>query len=192
MVSVETIRILFERGSFTTESTALTASALNFHILGLLFISLTRIYLPCYYAFKDTWTPLWSALVSMLVNIGGCYAFAPELGAPGIALANSVSAVAQLVVLRLLLKKHLSMTTDLVTLKSALLSLACGCIAGAGVWGVQAELGTSEMTSLAELAISYGAMVIVGAALFLGAAFLLRHPELAQLKDIIRRRRGVS
>ena len=45
---------LFERGSFTSESTALTASALNFHIVGLLFISLTRIYLPCYYAFKDT------------------------------------------------------------------------------------------------------------------------------------------
>ena len=54
LVSVETIQILFERGSFTAESTALTASALNYHIVGLLFISLTRIYLPCYYAFKDT------------------------------------------------------------------------------------------------------------------------------------------
>ena len=32
LVSIETIQILFERGSFTVESTALTASALNFHI----------------------------------------------------------------------------------------------------------------------------------------------------------------
>lgn len=189
LVSIETIRILFERGSFTVDSTVLTASALNFHILGLLFISLTRIYLPCYYAFKDTWTPLWSALVSMLVNVGGCYLLAPSMGAPGIALANSISAVAQLVVLRLLLRKHLDVSTDRLTIKSALLSVGCGGLAGAGVWSLQNHFGTQSVTGFVELSLIYGVMLVVGGALYFGAALLCRHPELAQLREIIQRRR---
>ena len=185
LVSVETIQILFERGSFTAESTALTASALNYHIVGLLFISLTRIYLPCYYAFKDTWTPLWSALISMLVNIGCCYALAPSMGAPGIALANSISAVAQLVVLRALLTKHVSLGFDRVTLRSAGLSTLCAVLAGLGVWGFQENFADALRDGSVELLLSYGLMVLIGAGVFLGAAVVSKHPELAQLKELL-------
>ena len=189
LVSVETIQILFERGSFTAESTALTASALNYHIVGLLFISLTRIYLPCYYAFKDTWTPLWSALISMLVNIGCCYALAPSMGAPGIALANSISAVAQLVVLRALLTKHVSLGFDRVTLRSAGLSTLCAVLAGLGVWGFQENFADALRDGWVELLLSYGLMILIGTGVFLGAALVLKHPELAQLKELLKRRR---
>lgn len=189
LVSIETIRLLFERGSFTHASTLLTASALNYHILGLLFISLTRIYLPCYYAFKDTWTPLWSAAISMVVNVVGCYLLAPSLGAPGIALANSISAVVQLVVLRAFLKKHISGGADPSTFKSAALSLGCGALAGGGVWFCQVQFNTTQLQSWVELLLVYGLMIVVGAGLFLGSAWLLKHPELEQLKTILRRRR---
>ena len=125
----------------------------------------------------------------MLVNVGGCYLLAPSMGAPGIALANSISAVAQLVVLRLLLRKHLALSTDLLTFKSAVLSIGCGGIAGAGVWSLQNHFETQSITGFVELSLTYGVMLVVGGALCLGAAFLCRHPELVQLRGIIQRRR---
>jgi peptidoglycan biosynthesis protein MviN/MurJ (putative lipid II flippase) len=125
----------------------------------------------------------------MLVNVGGCYLLAPSMGAPGIALANSISAVAQLVVLRLLLRKHLDVSTDRLTIKSALLSVGCGGLAGAGVWSLQNHFGTQSVTGFVELSLIYGVMLVVGGALYFGAALLCRHPELAQLREIIQRRR---
>lgn len=188
LVSDETVRILFERGSFTVESTQLTAAALNFHMLGLVFISLTRIYLPCYYAFKDTWTPLWSAIASLIINVGGCYALAPSMGAPGIALANSLSALGQLVILRLLLRRHLKLQFEATVAQSMWRSLLCGALAGTVVWLLRDSFQTRSMEPSWELGIAYLALAGAGLGTFVVSALVVRHPELNQIRKMIARR----
>ena len=192
LVSDETIRILFERGSFTTESTELTAAALNYHMLGLVFISLTRIYLPCYYAFKDTWTPLWSAVISLVINVVGCYALAPSLGAPGIALANSLSALGQLVVLRLLLRKHLELGFHAHIAHSIGRTIVCGGLAGVTVWLLKGVLQTEVMTPSLELGFAYLLLACAGIGVFVVSALVVGHPELRKVREIVARRRSRS
>ena len=101
----------------------MTAFALNFHIIGLTFIALTRVFVPVFYAYKDTWRPLWAAVVSMVVNIAACYLLTPYLDQGGIALANTLSAGAHLVVLMALMGSHIRVGVDAKTLGSILRSL---------------------------------------------------------------------
>ena len=90
------------------------------------------------------------------------------MGAPGIALANSISAVAQLVVLRAMVTKHVNLGFDRVTLQSAGLSTLCATLAGLGVWGFQVNFADALKDGSAQLLLSYGLMVLIGAGVFLG------------------------
>ena len=184
----ETVSILFERGSFDAVSTSMTSTAVAFHIVGLTFIALSRIFVPVFYAFQDTWRPVAAAFVSMVVNIVCCYAFAPGLSQGGIALANSVSALVQLAVLMAVLSKHIHVRFDRKTTQSVLSSLLATAVMGGCVIFVQEQLGTTNLSGLSALALPYGVVVLTGLASFALASVVLRHPELHEVKRLIRRR----
>jgi len=69
------IRLIYERGSFTAESTMLTSRALFFYAPGLLAFSLCKVFIPAFYAMKDTSTPvrvsIWAIIVSFSINVAG-------------------------------------------------------------------------------------------------------------------------
>ena len=56
-----------------------------------------------------------------------------------------------------------------------------------GISGEFFALGLKDGS--AQLLLSYGLMVLIGAGVFLGTALVLKHPELIQLKELLRRRR---
>ena len=105
LLRTETASLLFERGAYSAESTQSTAYALGFHIIGLTHIALARVFVPVFYAFKDTKTPVYVAALSMVVNVALCYALAGPLGHGGIALANTASAFVQAFALAALLSR---------------------------------------------------------------------------------------
>jgi len=75
VLSAPIIRLIYERGSFTAESTVLTSRALFFYAPGLIAFSLCKVFVPAFYALKDTSTPvrvsLWAILVSFSINVAG-------------------------------------------------------------------------------------------------------------------------
>ncbi len=67
---------LLERGAFNAEDSALVYGALQFFAFGLIFQSMHEIIARSFYADKDTFTPLWTALVAAVANVlivGGLY-----------------------------------------------------------------------------------------------------------------------
>jgi putative peptidoglycan lipid II flippase len=60
---------LLERGAFDSHDSALVFSALEFLAFGLIFQSLHEIVARSFYADKDTYTPLWAALIAAAVNV---------------------------------------------------------------------------------------------------------------------------
>ncbi|MCS6838335.1 MAG: murein biosynthesis integral membrane protein MurJ [Bdellovibrionaceae bacterium] len=55
------VEILFQRGQFSERETLITASILKVYAISVVFSSLVRVFVPCFYAVKNTWYP---ALVS--------------------------------------------------------------------------------------------------------------------------------
>jgi len=86
------VALLYQRGAFTAETSALTASALAAFAAGLPAYVLIKVFQPAYFAREDMKTPFWFSTVQMVANIAGSLALFPTLGHVAIAAATSFSA----------------------------------------------------------------------------------------------------
>lgn len=90
---------LFERGAFTAEDTAATAMALMLYALGLPAYVLQKVVQPAYFARENTRAPLRYAVVSMVVNAAVAIGLMPVMGFLAAALATTLAAWANLLLL---------------------------------------------------------------------------------------------
>jgi putative peptidoglycan lipid II flippase len=89
------VRLLFQRGAFGVNDTALMLPVLAVYALGLPFFSFVNLALKAFYARKDTSTPVRAALLSFAVNLGLSFALMETLGTLGLAVAGNVAIIAQ-------------------------------------------------------------------------------------------------
>ncbi|MGC2397645.1 MAG: murein biosynthesis integral membrane protein MurJ, partial [Rhodomicrobium sp.] len=68
------IQVLFQRGSFSSADTVQVSAALAAFACGLPAFVMTKVFLPGFFAREDTRTPMWFAMASVAVNIGGSLA----------------------------------------------------------------------------------------------------------------------
>lgn len=183
----ETASLLFERGAYSAESTRMTSYALAFHLMGLVHIALARIFVPVFYAFKDTKTPVLVAFASMLLNIALCYALAGPLHHGGIALANTGSAFLQAMALTVLLRRHTGPLSDTVTGPSVFRSGLGTLVMAAVVIGGGRYL-LPEQASGMGLLLPYAALVTLAVTAYIAVALASRHPELYEVIGLLRRR----
>lgn len=100
--------VLFERGEFTGLEVMQTAQALLGYSIGLWAVGGLRVTVPAFYALRDTKTPVVMAFIAFIVNIAlgyilGLYLSLHQLG---LALASSVSAVVNFLLLIYILNKR--------------------------------------------------------------------------------------
>ena len=104
VLRVPLISLLFQRGRFTAESTAMTAEALAFYAPGLVAIAATEIVTRGFYALHDTRTPVGVGVATVSLNILLSIVLSRVMGVGGLALAyslaNSVEAVSLLAIIR--------------------------------------------------------------------------------------------
>jgi putative peptidoglycan lipid II flippase len=85
------IQVLFQRGSFQASDTVAVSAALSAFAFGLPAFVMTKVFLPGFFAREDTATPMWFAMASVAVNIGGSLALFFFIGHVGIAIATTLS-----------------------------------------------------------------------------------------------------
>jgi putative peptidoglycan lipid II flippase len=107
VLSTPIVRLIFERGAFTTGDTAATAAALQFYAIGLVAYSVVRIISPAFYAMNDSRTPVAVGIVTMVVNVALNLALVRVLGYRGLALGTSIAALLNAVSLLVLLRSRL-------------------------------------------------------------------------------------
>ncbi|MFO8085722.1 MAG: murein biosynthesis integral membrane protein MurJ [Desulfobacterales bacterium] len=101
----EVVRILFERGRFDASATEMTSSALAFLLVGAFAFAAQTVVVRGYYAMQNTLFPAVFGTLAVAISIPG-YIFGMRLmGADGVGLAISVSAILQLVLLYALWNK---------------------------------------------------------------------------------------
>lgn len=101
------VRILFERGIFNAHATLMTYQALLFYSLGLIFFSLNQTITPLFYANKDTKTPVIIAAYMVGLNILLNFTLMQFIQHRGLALATSITAMVNYLLLLSLIRKSM-------------------------------------------------------------------------------------
>lgn len=100
------ISVIFLHGRFTYNDALMTYNSLVCASTGIVFISALRIATPAFYSMKDTRTPVISATVALTLNLVlGYILMQTPLKHAGLTLANSISAVVQMLILMTRLEK---------------------------------------------------------------------------------------
>ncbi len=130
VLSEPIIRLLFERGEFGVLSTQMTSFAMAFYCVGLFAYSGARVITSCFYALKDTVTPVRITFLCLIINSVFNFLLMHVLQAGGLALATSISSIANFFILIFLLRRkigNLGLVSLIVnTLKTFLISLLMG------------------------------------------------------------------
>ena len=182
------VGLLFERGAFEASSTEAVAWALALYALGLVGHAGLEVIARAFYALHDTLTPVWVGGLAMALNVALSLVLPGPFEAAGwppyaaLALANSVATLLELVALLALIRRRLDglegRRTLAALIKSGLAALAMGA----------ALLGWRMLLPNAPLLAVGGGGIVAGAAVYLGAALLLRAEDPRALLALLRRR----
>ncbi|MBI5928427.1 MAG: murein biosynthesis integral membrane protein MurJ [Chloroflexi bacterium] len=195
ILSVPIVRVLFERGKWTSADTAATAWALVFYAVGLMGHAALEILARTYYALHDTWTPVIVGGVAMLLNVVFSLLFVQlfeSLGADtfshgpyaGLALANSLATALESLTLWLWLRRKIPSLNPRPVLQTASRTglAALGMVGAVFLW-------LSIGDGFAALLQLIGGLVIGGGSFFT-LAFLLKVKEASNLPRMVLARIG--
>lgn len=185
--------VFYQYGAFSESASERTASALLFFAIGLGGHIVVHVLARTFYAMQDTRTPVTWAIVAVAINVPLMAWLVGPMGVEGLALALSISAVLE--VLGLLWSLHRRI--DSVEGGAILRSLARAAVAGVasalfmlgGLTVVEASLG-GLLDNVVGRLLALVVLSAAGGAVYLVTATTLRAPELAQLRDHLRRRRA--
>jgi putative peptidoglycan lipid II flippase len=99
--------LFFMRGSFSSFDVSQAGLALAWYAPALLFVGISRVVVPSFYAMKDTRTPVLVSFWTLLVNVVAGLLLMQTMGHAGLALALTIASVFNAVVLTLLLSRRL-------------------------------------------------------------------------------------
>jgi len=166
------MRALFARGAFTAEDAAAAGSTLAAYSVGLVPFVLLRSFTAPFYARGDTATPVKAALLAASVNVGLKVVLMGPLAQVGLALATSIGAWINLILLGFLARRQGFAVSGLAVRKPvielALIGVAFAAALYAGA--IQLESALSEMASYREEAV-LAVLVIAGGALYFVLVF---------------------
>lgn len=185
------IRLIYERGDFSTWDTQQTAAALAFYALGLAGYAAIKVLAPAFYALDDARTPMVISLISIGTNFALNWLLVRHygFGHRGLALSTSCVATLNFAALFLLMRRkmgsiegrRIGQSLMKIGLAAAIMSAACWWSLGALAtrWGGSGFV-SAGVTALVPIA--------VGAMVFLLSCKLLNVNELETITEAIRER----
>lgn len=176
MLSTPIVRMLFERGAFTTYSTQITSSALFFYAIGLVACGGIKVLVNTFYSLQDTATPVKVAGVSLVINVVLNLLLMVPLKVGGLALANSLAATFNCILLYLFLRRRIG-------------SLGIGRIWRSLVKIFCASLGMGIFCYVVSFRLHILATVVLGMGVYLVTCFLLGCREAKEIFSWISKRR---
>lgn len=183
------IGAIFQGGQFQTYDTQQTALALSCYAVGLAGYASTKIFNPAFYALADAKTPMFVSMLSVATNFIFAEFLVTEfnLGIAGLALSTSIVALSGCILLFARLRRRLGgldgryLTGRFLRVTAASLVMAIP-VAVATTY-IARHFGESKRADFLNLAIC----IPLGAALFFGAATLLKIDEVTVVRRAIQR-----
>ncbi|NUS74447.1 MAG: murein biosynthesis integral membrane protein MurJ [Corynebacteriales bacterium] len=180
----------FQWGGFTQEQAGETGLATVAAATGLVPFAISQLQIFAFYAMRDTRTPALANIpviaVKVVVSIGLYMILPPKYVVAGLMIANTLSAVAAVLLGAWLLRKRigrLGLNLILQTLTRLSMAAVFAGIIGWGIaYGVMTVLGDEKLGSFVALVVGGGALI--GA--FLAGAVFLRVKEISEVGATLR------
>ena len=188
ILSTPIIHILFERGAFLAEDTLYTAQVLSIFALGLPAYILIKILVTCFFAREDTKTPLYVAVVSVIINVVLSLLLISTMREMGIALATAISAWANAFLLFIILQFKKNLILDAIFLKNSIKILISVLVMLSGCY-VLNEIVFADLSN-SDFSIKLGGLLLIIICckiIYLTMIFMLKVLSFGDLKKYIQK-----
>ncbi|MCV0394962.1 MAG: murein biosynthesis integral membrane protein MurJ [Rhizobiaceae bacterium] len=184
------VALLYERGAFTSETTAMAAAALAAFAAGLPAFVLIKVFQPAFFAREDMKTPMWYSFAAVAANVVGSLALFPIYGHVGIALATSLSGWLNFVLLAATQWRNGDFRPSGVTLRRVALIMIASTAMGLAVWFLNLALANWFAGTLSQRLLATLGVVAVAAGLYFAIVVATGGVDRSELRRLLRRRRG--
>jgi len=182
------ISVLFQRGAFDAQAAIYTGQALFCYALGLWAFAVLRVFVSSFYSLQDSKWPMKAAIITLMVNVLCSLALMYPFKHNGIALAGSISAAVNVLILAVVLRKKIGAYLDRVfyisifkiILSSVIMLASIGLLDYFMPWNTNAGF-KPRLTFLVST-------MIVGGCVFFISAYLLKSPEIHALIQMVKKR----
>lgn len=179
------IQLVYERGAFDQASTALTAGAFFYYAMGLTFLALNALLVKIFYAMQDMKTPVLCGALGAATNIGLNLLLVGPMQQKGLALATSIAALVNMVLLYALLQKKHPKARVLEHKAKTAKILAAATAAVALSWPLYALVqAQGQLHNLLAL----GTAAAAAALAYIALLKFLKIEELSMLGDLVKRK----
>jgi len=185
------VALIYERGAFTSLTTDMTAAALAAFAVGLPAYVLIKVFSPGFFAREDMKTPMWFSMVAVVVNIVGSLALFPFYGHVGLALATSIAAWINVVLLAATLWRRDAFRPSPATLRKVAMIVVAGVATGVMIRALHIGLEPwIEDGSLLVRVFSVLGVIVAATVLYFGLVLATGALDRGQFMRLLRRRRA--
>jgi putative peptidoglycan lipid II flippase len=182
--------LIFMGGAFDFAKVVNSAQALMFYSLGLTSVAMSRVLAPAFYALKDTKTPVTIAFITFLLNLSLSLVLMGPLKHGGLALATTLSATANMLMLLWLLRRAIGPINGRTLVVCAAKSVAASLPMAAAVWYACSFIEWSHSGEKLLKGSVVGGAIAVGTGIYIVVVSLLGSTEARDTMLLLRKKMG--
>jgi putative peptidoglycan lipid II flippase len=186
LLSEPIIRLIFERGAFTSIDTTATAQALSLYAVGLFAYSANKILVPVFYALNDTKYPVFASFLAVITNIIIITMTISSFQHRAIALSMSCTMILNFLFLSVILYKKMGSYSISYLMKGGLKICAATVCMSALLIIAQPFFASWFTGNIFQKAGSLLLLITSAAILYCSVLYFLRLPELTDISNKIR------
>lgn len=180
------VRLVFQRGEFNADSTALTSQALFYFALGLAFNGASLLVIRAFFSLQEPWIPTKVAALGLVLNAAlDAILFGP-MGTGGIPLATSIASAVTLVVLLVVLSRRLGGLHGDWIREGLIRCLAASAVSALFAWALWTVLDGAIGRSLGAQVLTMSAALAAATVGYVAAARAFDLHELGVLARLMR------
>ncbi|MCL2760406.1 MAG: murein biosynthesis integral membrane protein MurJ [Desulfuromonadales bacterium] len=173
-------------GVFTYAKAVQCSIALFYYSIGLAFVAMVRVLAPAFYALKDTRTPVFVAFIAFLLNFMFSLLLMRPLLHGGLALASSLSAFANMLLLLYMLRRKIGRLGIRKMISSVWKSVLAGLPAGLVAYLIVNLYDWSQTGAKFHKGFVLGSGIMAAIIIYIALSLLLKSEEAVALIKFIR------
>ena len=189
VLRAQIVRVVLGAGKFDWEDTILTFQALGIFALSLFAQGTIPLLARAFYALHDTKTPFYIALFTEMVNISAVLILIGRYNVIGLAIAFSLSAVVQMLLLLFVLRSRFDNLDDKNIIKFSLKIAVASVVAGLSIQLAKYLVAPMiDLDTFVGIFIQLAASSLVGLSVFAGMCYTLKLEEFFKFKNALTRK----
>jgi putative peptidoglycan lipid II flippase len=176
LLSSDIVKMIYERGEFTAESTALTSAALIYYAVGMIGYGLMEFLNKAFYAMQDSKTPMKTSVVAIILNIVLSIVLVNTMGYVGLPLATSITSIVTAVLMLVLANKKIDGIINKENLKESLKTIIAAAIMALLIIVLKKVIvGDTIIYTLIRVGVS----VLAGVIIYFASIILMKNKTIA-------------